>query len=88
MLVRFPVPHDIAKRSEFIGYFLQLLEYDDVDIPDARNGNETFKRDVMMALGTFAGQAEQIMRRLMMFGDQATAVLERVAAESLLPHAR
>ncbi len=49
----------------------------ETDVPDAHAGEMTFQRELVCALGAFAGQTEAIMRRLKVFDSQATAVLER-----------
>ncbi len=73
--------HVMAKRSEFVAYFLQVLDYHDVEIPDEHAGEMTFQDDLVSALGTFAGQAEQVMSRLMVFEVQANAVLYRFGSD-------
>jgi HNH endonuclease len=66
-----------AKRSEFLSYFLQSVEYHEIEIPHARVSELESKEDLLHALGTFRGQAREIMQRLDVFTDLADTVLAR-----------
>ena len=73
--------HIAAKRSEYVAYFLQVAEYHAIEIPSRRRDGLSFREDLIGALGTFAGQAGEILRRLAVFETQAQSVLSRFAVE-------
>ena len=68
--------HIAAKRSEFVAYFLRMAEYSEVEIPTELTAEMTLKADLLAALGTYAGQAREIVQRVMTFEAQANVVLD------------
>ncbi len=76
--------HVAAKRAECVAFFLEVLDYFDVDLPDQHAGERTFQKDLICSLGTFAGEVDALRQRLAVFESRAATVLKQFEDEPIV----